>query len=61
MKVYTLLKQLKDPNKPITIYGNYGNLLFKGVLKDVPWRAAKCETKDVWESQGNVTWVKVKT
>lgn len=61
MKVYTLLKQLKDPCKPIMVYGSFGNLLYIGVVNNVPWHIAKCETKDIWESQNNTTWVKIKT
>ena len=60
MKVYTLLKKLADPCKPIMVYGNGGTLLYKGVVNNVPWHIAKCECRDTWESNKNVTWVKLK-
>ena len=60
MKVYTLLKQLKDPCKPLLVYGKGGSFLYKGVLNNVPWHIAKCEIKTHWESDDNITWVRLK-
>lgn len=60
MKVYTLLKQIENPVKPMTIRGRNGSLLFKGVLNNVPWHIAKCEVIDTWESVDNTTCVTIK-
>ena len=42
MKVYTLLKQLKDPCKLLLVYGKGGSFLYKGVLNNVSWHIASC-------------------